>query len=241
MRIITAFSRDPCGLFVEAGGMLHGAAKLQQPVAYKRATMRLASQEAVVSYETRVNWHTGDIVCYTDADDAMNNVPFLQTNRKIAMPAPRQRDEYVRETFAFLSRGHSMLVPECKCRYGLTSERSRELGIAWGEDGAADVCLVPRNKGRRSFEEIALELNVDSLHGVFEDGGMSLLRALVQLAGMVVTGGHYLHSPMCCIPPFIRTVSDVAHAARILAPLPYSIVVEKAKQLLPLCAKTRSC
>jgi len=197
---IRAYSRDPARLFADQ--TLAGSSRQLQPVTYRNVTLN-----AVCYHETRVNWHTGELFCYADADDAMNGVPLLQSVFCLATE-PRSQDEYVRETFEFMQRGHSMLEPQCNCRVA----RHVELGVT----RTSGNCMLPKNRERRSFGEIARELCIQELE-------MSLLDALVRLAGMVVTDDHFLHSPLCCVPPFIVDVDDVANAAKMLAPFPYQL------------------
>ena len=94
-----AYSRDPVLLF----GLPHltGHARALQPVVYQNATLW-----NVCYHEIRVHWHTGEITCFIDADDVMNNVPIMQTC--FFLPCePCSQDVYVRETFAFFQRGES--------------------------------------------------------------------------------------------------------------------------------------
>ena len=232
--MINAYSRQPSKLM--GGG--EGAAKHAQPVSYRRA--RLISQPDRVYFETRVHWHTGDVVCFLDADDAMNNVPVAQFNMMKDTPelmkvAPQTCDQYVLEVFMFLRRGHSMLHPDCQCDHGLSFERALELGVGRPRQKG---CLVPRDKTRKSLQDIALELNVQpdlaGLVQVTPTRRMPLLTALVQLAGMVLTPPHKLHSPLCCVPPCLTHADDIINAARIMAPLPFSVAGENALRLLRL-------
>ena len=251
------FSRDPCALLKPRSSSSlnddswtrRGRAQEIQPITYKHMALKVMNPNdddewtPCYYYETRINWHTGEIACFNDLDDALNHTPIMQTNYKVLVqPPPRTCEEYVKEVFAFLQRGHSMLHPECQCHLAMSEERIKELGLTSRRSAVAvQCCLVERKKERKTFEEIALELNVESLHGLIVDavGGQekkrSLLNVLIQLAGMVATQNcssseskrHYLHSPLCCIPPFIETVDDIVQAARIMHPFPYVITEEK--------------
>ena len=205
----SAYSRDPRRLFNNA--LVSSCAREPQPVTYRNATLR-----DVCYHEMRINWHTGEIVCFADADDTMNNVPILQTSF-FMQAEPRSQDEYVRETFEFLQRGHSMLEPQCKCRIA----RFAELGVTY----TTGECLLPRTRERRSFSEIARELCVKELDE-------PMLKVLVELAGLVVTDDHFLHSPLCCIAPHITRVEDIVHAAKMLSPFPYQLTSDKFNVLL---------
>jgi hypothetical protein len=229
---LEAFTRDPArlGLVSHEGG---GDAQREQPVAYKHATL---TPFARTGYEIRMNWHTHVATGYADASDAINGVPCweLQDVRAPLVPT-RTRDEYVREVFAFLQRGHSLLEPNCQCY--CAPERAWELGVRRYRRG---VCLVPRYKQRRSFDEIALELHVRAIDcGHIE--GATLLFALTALAGMQVTmvgEARYLHSPLCCISPSLTTAEDLVHAAQMMAPLPYTLPSDMSTQrLLPFLHK----
>ena len=251
--MLSAYSRDPRTIFVLPEHMAReGYAKALQPVVFRNAT--LPAVGAAV-YETRVHWHNGEVACFADDNDAINNVPFWQTVLKVQCAAPRPCDEYVREVFAFMQRGHSMLHPECQCRHGLSDERAVELGVPPDADdrnmrkilmgqkaSAASVCLVRRDRTRRSFAEIARELNIENLNGLVknpgsEEGFMELRQVLVRFAGMQETGPGFLHSSMCCVPPLISTAQDVVDAARIMAPFPFSINTEELKKMMTLLQK----
>jgi hypothetical protein len=199
--------------------------------------------------EIHVNWQTGMVACYADKEDAMNHVPFWETQVHVTAARVRSRDEYVCETFAFLQRGHSMLEYECQCAHGLSGERAAELGVFADPQGAARsrVCLVERKRERRSFDEIARELHVQDIEGYLEAEKMTLLHALTALAGMrisqqccssssIVT--RYLHSPACCIEPVLSTANDLVHGAQIMSPWPFSVKNdERMQRLLPFLKK----
>ena len=214
-------------------------AKEIQPITYKQVGLRLTKCIGLTMHEVRINWHTGDIVCFNDADDAMNFTPFIQTQWQ-ATAAPRPCNEYVKEVFTFLQRGHSMLDPECQCPHGLSDERAKELGVP--PHHSRSPCLVHRDRKRRSLREIALELNVQpDLDGLLVDSSnnMTLIQVLIQLAGLQLTHEclaeaecYYLHSSLCCVPPNIQSVDDVVDAARVLAPFPFTIAKEKLKMLM---------
>ena len=229
---LEAFTRDPASLGLVGRG---GDAQREQPVAYKHAALG----DAKMTYEIRVNWHTNTAMGYADASDAINGVPCWEL-QDVRAPAPaiRTRDEYVREVFAFLQRGHSLLEPNCQCY--CAPDRALELGVHAYRRG---VCLVPRCRQRRSFEEIALELHVRDIDGGHIEGA-TLLFALTALAGMRITMAEskrrYLHSTLCCISPMLHTADDLVHAAQIMAPLPFTLPNDASTQrLLPFLRKNR--
>jgi hypothetical protein len=258
--IIKQFSRDPCALLkprpssLNDSWIMRGRAQEIQPITYKHMALNgntgALDEGTPYYYEVRINWHTGEITCFNDLQDALNHTPIMQTNYKILLvqPPPRTCDEYVQEVFAFMQRGHSMLHPECQCHLSMMcEERIKELGLT--RRGSGVVCLVERKKERKTLEEIALELNVESLHGLIVYGQkkkkISLLDMLIQFAGMVATQScsssesqhHYLHSPLCCIPPFIQTVDDIVQAASIMKPFPYVITEEQVAMWLDFLKK----
>jgi hypothetical protein len=50
----------------------------------------------------------------------------------------------------------------------------------------------------------------------------------------------YLHSTLCCISPMLHTADDLAHAAQIMAPLPFTLPNDASTQrLLPFLRKNR--
>jgi hypothetical protein len=183
-------------------------------------------------YEARVNWHTGAVTCYLDASDAMNNVPFWEAV-VVSECAVRNRDEYVKETFAYLQRGHSLLDPECQCNHGLSAERALELGVLPSGGG---VCLVQRRKCQRRFDEIERELCISNIRGHLQEGNETLLYVLTVLAGLKVAvrdNNYYLYSDMCCIRADMATPEDVVHAARVMAPISYTTHKEKILRFMP--------
>jgi hypothetical protein len=242
-----AFSRDPRALGLQTEG---GRAKEQQPITYRRVCLPLVLKDQTI-FEAKINWWTGHIACYMDAADSLNNVAFHETCIRASI-APQSRDEYVREVFAFLQRGHTMLDPQCTCRHGLSRERAMELGVPPDAAGRKDVvCLVERCKTRRSHEDIAKELNIERLDAkIRPTDTMTLLQALVRLAGLEETRHNegnallqntmnnkkscFLHSPLCCIRPSLSSVDDVVHAAQVMAPLPFSMDDKQTALFAPL-------
>jgi hypothetical protein len=166
------------------------------------------------------------MACFASAEDVMNNAPCYEARCTVHTANARTCDEYVQETFAFLQRGHSMLHPQCECKLaGVSVERCMELGVS--RERAKGCCYVERKRGRRSVDEIALELCVADLRGLVMQNGrwISLYDALVTLAGMQETksdeGKRFLHSALCCIPPVISTMEEMVMAARVMAPFPF--------------------
>ena len=238
------YTRDPVcwGLLVG-----DGAARQRQPVVYTDVIPQAKGIIRKEAKEVHVNWQTGMVACYADRADAMNHVPFWEAHVCVAAAQVRSRDEYVRETFAYLQRGHSMLEYECQCVHGLSDERAMELGVLADPKRRRGVCLVECKRERRSFDEIARELHVQDLEGYLEAEKMTLLHALTTLAGMKISQcrcsssgivTRYLHSPVCCIEPVLSTADDIVHGAQIMSPWPLSVHNdERMKRLLPFLKK----
>ena len=110
-----------------------------------------------------------------------------------------------------------MLNPRCTC----SITRFRTLGVPF----TTSPCSLTNMRERRSFKEISIELGVQELDE-------ALLYALVRLAGMVITDGAFLHSPVCCIAPSIQTIDDIVHAATLLSPFPYKLSDDRFLNLL---------
>ena len=167
-----------------------------------------------------VDWYKGTVTGYLDSSDAINHVPSFTTT--LPECAPSNAEQYVRETFEFLRRGHSLFHPECRCR---PRRRSHELGFRlWHHDNNSDeYCSVGTTGQGRSVREIERELGVRSLYGLIMAGGemMPLMQVLVRLAGLRLhteAAAVLLSSPICCIPPEIITGDHIVAAARALYP-----------------------
>ena len=125
MAKLQAFTRDPEALFLScnSSSSSEGAVRApQQPVLY-RGGVRLrvalgASLPAGCLIDTvTVDWVGGRIDCFASTADAMNHVPLFSSlgNALPLCAQPEHADVYVRETFAFLARGHSLFEPGCRC------------------------------------------------------------------------------------------------------------------------------
>ena len=192
-------------------------------------------------FEAKINWWTGHVVCYADAADSLNNVAFYETCVRVSTP-PQSRDAYVREVFAFLQRGHSILEPLCTCRHGLSAERALELGVSPDHAGSHPLCLMEQTRTQRSLQDIAKELNIEQVDAkVKPTDTLTLLQVLVRLAGLEETCSTinnnerlFLHSPLCCIRPSLTSVEDIVHAAQVMAPFPFGMDEKQAALFAPL-------
>ena len=118
----------------------------------------------------------------------------------------------------------------------------KELPDSGGDAGKkASRCFLHRDRSRKSFEDIARELNIESLQVMVvvqlnDKVRVPLLTALVRLAGLIETtaanGMRYLHSPLCCVPPVLTCADDILHAARVMAPLPFTVSGENSLRML---------
>jgi hypothetical protein len=148
---IEAFSRDPSTLFVfSADGVGRPCARGRQPVVYQGAQLRCAIgkfQEGERVHAASVDWLRGTVRLFGSRSDAMNNVPSYCSRGQNELPLlsePEHADVYVRETFAFLMRGHSILHPQCRCRP--TTWQARRVA-AMGLDWEAIVAEYPHDHG----------------------------------------------------------------------------------------------
>ena len=247
-KALQCYSRDPSSLFLEAkkssssssssSSGLPPKSRCQQPVKYRNIVLavpvgHLPAGTAV--YGASVDWHQGSIAVYASASDAINCVaaascdklPLLKRHASCccyqdAMP-------YVRETFAFLLRGHSLFHPQCLCSSPNQPQgRAAELGFQYDDlDSSSSACTVGTMGTARSVSEIERELGVRSLQGLVWAGGevMPLLDVLVRLAGLTVAMAAdaatiMLSSPLCCIPATLSTGEDIVAAAKALYPRP---------------------
>ena len=187
--------RDPRALF--------GDSETVQKKCYRDATFAVDVSPTLPKgkpvHMVVVDWYKGVITAYADASDAMNNVPFF--TGPMPLCDTQTAEHYVRETFRFLQRGHSLYHPECHCRNN-------------------GYCNVGTTGQGRSVREIEHELGVRSLYGLIEAGGelMPLMEVLVRLAGLRLHASNFLSSPVCCVPPEIKTADHIVEAARALYP-----------------------
>jgi hypothetical protein len=168
-----------------------------------------------------VDWWRGAIALYATSDDRLNATPMYAAAEG-AWPCHSDVEDtetYVRETYAFLLRGHSLRAPGCLCA-GIGKPRTRPFLATCPIDSAATW---------PSLEELARELSVRSLQGsvdVMRRGRrvvrMPLLSVLTELAGLQLSpDGLRIGSPVCCLPLHITAAEDVLRAAELLAPRPF--------------------
>ena len=244
---LQAYTRDPKALFSASSSSLMHASRRVQPVRYSDAVF--AIDVGPIAAGTRVHavtvdWHKGFIAAFADASDTLNNVPFFTGVGLLPSCEPHTAELYVRETFEFLQRGHSMHHPDCCCR---PRRRAHELGFRlWGDQdddddqhdndeedpytnvttaatGYIGYCTVGTRGQGRSVRDVERELGVRSIYGLIAAGGemLPLMQVLVRLAGLHLhTKGLLLSSPICCVPPEIVTADHILDAARALYPRP---------------------
>ena len=235
-RVIQGFSRDPAELFAQAscaigqtmvqrgGDAGAPSSRVPQPVWYRN--VRLLARPDALYYAVAVDWHAGMFCAFDDASDALNGVCDMPQELPAAR-APEHADVYVRETFGFLLRGHSLFHPRCRC----TPPRYKALGIAMPEASSrtAPPCDLGTDGQPRSIRAIERELGVRSLRDTVRAGGvvLPLLEALVRFGGLTHDRRRdTLSSPVCCVPAQIRSGGDVERAARVLWPRPYVFPIQ---------------
>ena len=120
--MLQAYSREPRSLL--GGGaadlMTAGAARARQPVAYRHPVHLLASpttgqQQEEEEEVVTVDWVHGGVVTFASYEDFVNRVPHQTRADALAPTPPEHADVYVRETIAFLMRGHSLFHARCTC------------------------------------------------------------------------------------------------------------------------------
>jgi hypothetical protein len=198
--MLQAYVRDPNELFVQPQG---GLAKKFHNVSF-------ITDPAVMMHTVCVDWHNNIAKVYADASDVMNNVLARQMELPYrSMEREATAEEYVRETFEFLRRGHSLHHPSCHCL------------CKWRKN-TEEYCSVGTTGQGRSIKDVERELGVRSLYGLVRAGGetLPLIQALVRFAGMTLYNND-ISSPLCCVPPEIKTAKDILSAARALYPRPY--------------------
>lgn len=145
---IRAFTRDPHALFLQAQTALVPRCRGIQPVSYKKAILRpyydadKTNTPLPLLHEVVVDWQQGGITVYLSASDAINHVPTSSCHKLLPECQAQLADVYVRETFEFFNRGHSLFHGECRCMPALMSqERLLQLGLA-SSSGPSFFCRV---------------------------------------------------------------------------------------------------
>ena len=223
-RSVRAFTRDPSALL---GAQYQGAEtfRLTAPQTYRDVRLFSAYEGAVA----RVEWRTGTVALFETAMDSLNNTPSVQMHD--ALPDAPEEDAavYVRETFAFLLRGHSLGARGCECRASVPG-RASTLGLGHARTGQ---CPLESAAGWPTLEELAQELAVRDVRGsveVLRRGEravrLPLLRVLMELAGLETVRHDNglvarLGKSACCLPRTIRSAEEVAHAASLRSPRPF--------------------
>ena len=207
--MLQSYVRDPNELFVDPKCGRAGIAGPCGGPAKKFNNVSFIAEPGVILHTVCVDWYNSTAKVYADASDMMNNIPA----RQIELPFRAREttaEECVRETFAFLIRGHSLHHQSCRC---LCKWRPR----------SEDYCSVGTTGQGRSVKDVERELGVRSLYGLVSAGGetLPLIQVLVRFAGMTLYNNTDISSPLCCVPPEIKTEEDIVSAARALYPRPY--------------------
>ena len=180
---------------------------------YRDATLRVGMGPCPAGtrlHAVAVDWERGAVALYASPQDRLNRTPLFEAHEGGWPPcAPAQAEAYVRQTYAFLLRGHSLRAPGCEC--------------------AANACRLGTQGAWPLLSELARELCVRDLGGRVEVLRrrrrvlrLPLLQVLTELAGLQLTpDGRRIGSPACCLPLAIASAADVLRAAELLAPRPY--------------------
>jgi hypothetical protein len=193
---VGAYTRHPRALLLSQEGadtLLCCCARQPQPTPYRGVTLRHAIgplEAGTRIHSLSVDWYQGSVAVYGSSQDALNRVPLHKTVHGLP-PCPQEHgDTYVRETFAYLLRGHSLHHAQCTCPpITLRRDRALALGVVpwwWQDDSAVDsspppTVLLLAGMGRigagcpvgtggewRTVREIELELGVLDLHGLVD-------------------------------------------------------------------------
>jgi hypothetical protein len=207
--MLQAYSRDPHLLLNGESWPTPGVGACL----YKEPTLRVdlgPCKAGTRLHAVLVDWEIGSVALYASAQDRLNRTPLFEARDAWPSLPTAHADEYVRQVYAYLLRGHSLRAPGCRC----VSGQQCVLGSS---------CAWPR------LTDVAQELCVRSLRGrveVMRRGKrivrMPLLRVLTELAGLQLTpDGQRIGTPACCLPLTITSADDVLRAAELLAPRPY--------------------
>lgn len=118
-----------------------------------------------------VNFLTGFTQLFTtEADYLRETAVFSGFVRLQSSPLASYREEVV----AFLSRGHSLLAPTCRCTHGLGAQRAMQLGIHASGGIRDGRCTLPRQVCPRTAQEIAAEIAVSDIYCILDRSGRSV-------------------------------------------------------------------
>jgi hypothetical protein len=255
--MLSAYSRDPNLLFSSHSSPNYFSRQSR----YKNVTLKIKISDSLPAnthiYEAIVDWYNSKIQIFLDSDDSLNNVPYFEGNFYVPC-VPRSAETYVRETFQFLARGHSVHHPMCTCsssiyfnenhNYYDKNSRLSELGLFSSTIPPTytdhqhhqnyyynQPCCLETNGCGKEIDDVAKELGIVSLQGkvnVTDRLQMPLIDVLTKLAGMDLTkGSGLLFCSQCCIPLIIQSAQDILAAAKAMYPKPYSLD----------CTNTKDC
>lgn len=220
--MLRAYTRDPAALFASATSSLAPASRnATQPVRYRGAVLAIdvGPLAAGARFHTvAVDWHKNTLAFFLDANDALNNVPCYSCGGEhLPDIPPCTAEQYVRETFQLLRRGHSLRHPQCACH----SARARDLGVPDDSKHTKNFihCTAGTRGEHRTLREVEWELGVRSLYGLIHAGGETqpLIQVLVRLAGFQLHADS-ISTPICCVPSNIQNADDIVLGARALYP-----------------------
>ena len=224
-RRLGAFTRDPSALFGPTYVGQETFRLAAQPMQYRNVTLLSAHEGAVA----RVDWRTGGVSLFETAIDSLNNTPIVHMHDGMPDAPEEAASVYVRETFAFLLRGHSLGARGCECRASVPG-RAFTIGLGAKRTGR---CTIDSDAGWPTLEELATELAVRDVRGTVEvmrrgerTVRLPLLRVLMELGGLEPVRHENglvarLGKSECCVPRTIRSAETVAQGAALMSPRPF--------------------
>jgi len=226
---MTAYSRNPNMLLYNSAGDILTVKNRYKNV-YLKIDLSSDLPADTLLYEVVVDWYNTHIKVFIDFDDSLNNVPIFDGNFYIPCE-PREASVYVRETFQFLSRGHSIHHPSCICQFNTFSEgRIEELGLqtlCLGASSSSLFCSLNAHKYSRNMSDIGKELGISAdlmilvkVSSQSNKSIMPLLQVLINMAGFSLAGDH-ISSSLCCVPTKISCAQDILDAAKTMYPRPF--------------------
>lgn len=171
-----AYSRDPRDMFAVAR---HDAPlnRKPQPITYTDITLGVDIAPDLAAGEEypflEVNWLTGTVRAFYDAEDALSKVPYIEASWGLPPCEPRPAYEYLYETDAFMARGHSLGALQCCCSHGLSDQRAAELGITTDNE-RGDLCVLDKIPRACSAAELSSELGVRDVQSLCTADGYRL-------------------------------------------------------------------
>lgn len=152
-----------------------------QPVRYRDVVLKHATHDGVFKIGDRlefcdVDWLTGSVHVYLDADDAESRIVYAEATFCLqcsGLPC----EVYADEISALYRRGHSLTNPQCTCVHSLAPSRALQLGIKPARSGR---CSCAR-QAIISDEMIGIEIAVRNWRSYVDADGVHLPTLLHEL------------------------------------------------------------